>query len=389
MTFTWDPQQFEAGALSVGLDRRSVEAALAAGAAIKASHPDLPVVLSLGHLAHLTDVSAGLLDKIVRRRLDPYKVFRVKKRGTPKAGNAPARRYRTICVPAPGLMRVQRWIAQNILNVITPHAASYAFTPKVKMSDAVKRHANATWLVKVDVRHFFESITETQVYWFFRRLGYPALLCFELGRLCTRLAPDHRVHAKDPPVTPGSRPSSGHHLPYPPRLQGWLPQGAPTSPMLANHIVEPLDVKLSAMARSGGWRYTRYADDLHFSRTSKFTREAAVDWSHEVERELVRFGLRANRQKTTITPPGARALVLGALVDSSTPRLNRGFRNNVETHLFALTHPDIGVEKHQAKRGFASTIGMRRHVQGLIAFARQIDRPYGDKLLVRFESIKW
>lgn len=104
---------------------------------------------------------------------------------------------------------------------------------------------------------------------------------------------------------------------------------------------------------------------------------------------MVRIGLRANRQKTTITPPGARKLVLGALVDSSTPRLNRGFRNNVETHLFALTHPDIGVDKHQAKRGFASTIGMRRHVQGLIAFARQIDRPYGDKLLVQFESIKW
>lgn len=387
MANEWDPQQFKVGAAAAGLDPKAVEAALATAAAIKGVHPDLPIVFTLGHLAHLTDVSLAGLDRIVRRRLDPYKVFRVKKRGTPKAGNAPPRRYRTICVPDPSLMRVQRWIAQNILNTITTHPASYAFAPGVKMRDAASRHANATWLVKVDVRHFFESITERQVYRFFRGLNYPALLSFELARLCTRLPPKWDARGTAPPVEEGAR--VGSDLTYPSRLQGTLPQGAPTSPMLANHVVWGLDVALSKLAVAGDWRYTRYADDMHFSRSVGGDRAAAVELSREVQRQLVRAGLRANRQKTSVTPPGARKIVLGLLVDSPKPRLNRQFRNNVETHLYALTHPKIGVLAHQQARGFASVIGMKRHIEGLVGYANQIDQTYGAGLKLRLSKVVW
>lgn len=387
MAHEWDPQQFKAGAIAAGLPPEAVEGAIATASAIKGVHPDLPVVFTLGHLAHLADVSLGQLDVVVRRRVDPYKVFRVKKRGTPRAGNAPPRRYRTICVPDPGVMRVQRWIAQNILNVVTPHPASFAFAPKVRMRDAAARHVNAAWLVKVDVRHFFESITERQVYRFFRGLAYPALLSFELARLCTRLAPHWDAIDKAPPVEEGARSSTG--LTYPSRLQGTLPQGAPTSPMLANHVVRDLDIALSALAAEDGWRYTRYADDMHFSRSIGGSRSGAVALSRSVQRELARAGLRPNRQKTGVTPPGARKIVLGLLVDSARPRLNRQFRNNLETHIYALTHPKVGVEAHRAARGFASVIGMRRHIEGLVAYARQIDEGYGDKLKRQLADLDW
>jgi len=387
MAHEWDPQQFKAGANSAGVSAKSVEAALATAAAIKSVHPELPVVFTLGHLAHLADVSPARLERIVRREVDPYKVFRVKKRGTPAAGNAAPRRYRTICVPEPGLMRVQRWIAQNILNAIPPHPSSFAFAPGGKMRDAAARHSNAAWLVKVDVRHFFESITERQAYRVFRSFAYPALLSFELARLCTRLAPRLTDLTGAPPKDAGPRSSSG--LPYPSRLQGTLPQGAPTSPMLANHAVRSLDIALSALASAGGWRYTRYADDMHFSRSMGGDRHAAVSLSHEVERALSQVGLKANRQKTTVTPPGARKIVLGLLVDSARPRLSRSFRNNIETHVYALTHPKVGVQAHQARRGFVSAIGMRRHIEGLIAYAGQIDPGYGDALKRRLNAVVW
>lgn len=44
-----------------------------------------------------------------------------------------------------------------------------------------------------------------------------------------------------------------------------LPQGAPTSPALANLCAFRLDMRLAALAERFGARYSRYADDLVFS----------------------------------------------------------------------------------------------------------------------------
>ena len=45
-----------------------------------------------------------------------------------------------------------------------------------------------------------------------------------------------------------------------------LPQGSPASPALTNALSLRLDRRLSQYADSNEWRYTRYADDLTFSR---------------------------------------------------------------------------------------------------------------------------
>ena len=114
-----------------------------------------------------------------------------------------------------------------------------------------------------------------------------------------------------------------------------------------------------------------------------------MELAKKIEHELVAFGLENNRQKTAVIPPGDRKIVLGVLVDREKPRLTREFRNNVETNLYALRSPKIGPAAHRAKRGFASTIGMQRHIQGLIAFAHQVDRVYGARLYADFNKVDW
>jgi RNA-directed DNA polymerase len=276
-------------------------------------------------------------------------------------------------------MKLQRWIAQNILNTVKPHDASHAYAPGCDLVNAAQRHAGCRWLVKMDVRSFFESITERAVYRVFRALGYNALLSFEMSRLCTRLDPDgFRGNQQD--ASP---------LPYQERPEGHLPQGAPTSPMLANLAVRRLDDILDAISKVHGWVYTRYADDLAFSTWVKVTRGTAACIARLAERELVAFGLAANRQKTTIVPPGARKILLGLLVDRDRVRLTREFRNNIETHLYALTNPKIGPVNHQRSRAFVSIIGMRRHIEGLIAFAHQVDPQYARGLRLEFERVNW
>jgi RNA-directed DNA polymerase len=383
MRHPWSSQQFRSGAQAAGRSENVIAAAEAAATAIKRVHPDLPVVLTLKHLAHLAGVTVDDLQSVIFRQEDPYRVFRVKKRGTPNGVAKPPRRYRTICVPRIEIMRVQRWIAQNILNVIEPEPISFAFAPGRDLVGAAKIHLEAKWLVKMDVRHFFESIPEWRVYRLFRALGYGALLSFQLARLCTRL-PDHPT--RDPRANQGR---GRGKLPYRTHEQGHLPQGAPTSPMLANLVVRSLDQCILQLAVQSGWSYTRYADDLAFSRRDNSSRAAGMELAKKIEHELVQFGLKNNRQKTAIIPPGGRKIMLGVLVDREKPRLTREFRNNVETHLYALLSPKIGAAAHRAKRGFASTIGMRRHIQGLVAFAHQVDRTYGAKLYSELNKVNW
>jgi RNA-directed DNA polymerase len=382
MRHPWDSQHFAAGAKAAGRDSKVVAAAQAAALKIKRRNSDLPVILSQAHLAHLADINLDMLRNVVARRDDPYRVFRVKKRAAP-GGVAAPRRYRTICVPAPGLMRAQRWIAQNILNLASPHPASFAFQPKKDLVGAAQRHAGCRWLLKMDVVNFFESITEGQVYTVFRSLGYGALMSFELARLCTRFQPGG-----------GSVPLMGRVgkvglLAYARAFRGHLPQGAPTSPMLANLAMRDLDAALETLGERLGWTYTRYADDLAFSTVAKSSRGSALALAAFIGRELATHGLKPNRLKTAVTPPGARKILLGVLIDREQPRLSKEFRNNIETHLYALTHPKIGASAHRRRRGFASIIGMRKHLAGLIAFAHQVDKSYAKNLYTTFNRVDW
>jgi hypothetical protein len=293
MKHPWSPRQFAREALGTVCKPDVIEAALDAAQAIKRANEDLPVIFTLEHLGHLIDINSETLRSFVERREDYYRVFRVKKRPRPGWGAAPPRALRTICVPNPALMHTQRWIAQNILNAIDPHPASFAFAPGRSLFDATTRHAGCSWLIKLDLRNFFEAISEQRVHHVFRQLGYGNLISFELARICTRST---RIGAiGSGAFAPG--------LPYPPRPQGFLPQGAPSSPMLANLAVRGLDDRLQEFADGKRWVYTRYADDLAFSTNKPSTRRQAAAIAREAKHEIRDFGLICNESKTAIIPP--------------------------------------------------------------------------------------
>jgi RNA-directed DNA polymerase len=376
MLHPWDSQAFAEGAKNAGRSDATIANALAVADRIKKNNVNLPVILSLGHLAHVTDVGLPVLRNYAERSDDPYRVFQVKKN---HVGNAP-RKHRTICVPEPSLMRVQRWIAQNVLNAEKPHPRSYAFAPCRSLVQAAERHAGCRWLIKMDLQDFFESIDERRVYLVFRSMGYGALFSFEMARLCTRLPGAYSAKPQDAAAL-----STGYKFQQP----GFLPQGAPTSPMLANLVIRALDRRLEAVGLKCGWVYSRYADDLAFSTKEISGRGAAIALVKQVEREVRDFGLRENPAKTSITPPGHRKVLLGLLVDRDQPRLTKSFRNNVETHLFALGHPKVGAMAHCAARGFRSVTGLRRHLAGLIAFAHAVDKPYAARLYADFDKVDW
>lgn len=378
----WDSQAYIAGARAANVDPKIVAAALGHAKAIRSASKDLPIIFTLAHLAQVCGVSHRYLIEVAGRGSDPYRDYITKKREDPQ-GTAVSRRYRIICMPDPELKKVQRWIHQNILSKIAPHPASTAYSDNNTLLDAAARHANARWLVKIDVERFFESIKEPYVASVFERLGYPDLLSFQLARLCTRLP---SIKSRQDIFRRHSKPPKGV-------MQnewiGFLPQGAPTSPQLANLVMRSFDRRIAALSKTGGLRYSRYSDDMIFSTPGSFSRDQATSFVHRVYDVLGAHGFEANRTKTSIAAPGARKVVLGLLVDRDEPRLTRDFRSNIETHLHYLERPDVGPVAHAEARKFDSIIGLQNHLLGLIAFARQIDRTYGDELRARIRAIDW
>ena len=382
---TWRPQTFTKEATQADVDPQIVSSARKIGEAIVAVHPDLPPIFTLRHLAHLSDVDYGFLRAVVARRgIDPYRVFKVRKRAVPGES---FRRFRVICVPSPSLMQVQQWICKNILALIRPHASSVAYSKGNKLVEAARVHCEARWLIKMDVRNFFESINEIAVYRVFRACGYQALVAFELTRICTRIGDTSgRKNADRWAVT-----KKRDGIPDYARVwkMGHLPQGAPTSPMLANLAVRNFDLRLENLADENGLYYTRYADDITLSSAADLKRSIAGRLIGQITHSMSRHGLSPNATKTRIVPPGARRVVLGLLIDGPTPRLTREFKLSMRQHLYYLEHEEVGPAAHAASRGFVAIAGMKNHLLGLAAFAKQIEPAYGDQVTARLLAVPW
>jgi retron-type reverse transcriptase len=140
---------------------------------------------------------------------------------------------RTILAPDRPLKRLQRRILRRLLALLVSHPAVHGFERGRSIVTNARFHLARPIVVRLDIRDFFTSTSAQRVERFFRRIGWDKPAARRLTELCT--------------------------------YQGGLPQGAPTSPRLANLVNYRLDTRLDHLAVRMGAMYTRYADDLTFS----------------------------------------------------------------------------------------------------------------------------
>lgn len=337
----------------------------------------LPVILTLGHLAHATHVTHAVLTSIIKRRIDPYRIFVIRKRRGGK---------RFICVPEPGLLSLQRWIHHHILcspaalKNLTCHATAYV--PGTSHIVNAKRHVGAAWLLKFDITSFFESISERQVYRVFRGLGYRALIAFCFTRLCTRILPDsydNRLQRRTKRWQPG-RPRKFLES----RVVGHLPQGAPTSPMLANLVCVTLDADLQEVATREGLTYSRYADDMTFS-GEVFDRFVVARISKEISAVIGRHGFSINMQKTSISKNGGRKIVTGLSVGDDMIRLPRSYKDEIRQELFFLQK--YGLQDHCSRIGHKNHLSYLLRLAGRIRYAISVEPVIGNRMMGKLQRI--
>jgi RNA-directed DNA polymerase len=281
---------------------------------------------------------------------------------------------RLIEAPKSRLKAIQRRIPREILDRVPPHDCAHGFVAGRSCRGSAQAHAGEALVIAADIREFFPITPLRRVHGIFRNLGYPWTVARLLTGLCSTSAPPSVFLA----LPANARPDHGTiRLLATPHL----PQGAPTSPALANLAAWRLDRRLRGLANSLDGNYTRYADDLAFSGGELLAQNSRT-FLAAVDSILRDEGYPLNAQKVRIMGRGGAQRITGLVVNDhlNVPRAEydrlKAVLHNCRKHGPA----DENREKHS---------DFRAHLQGRVTWVENVNPPRGAKLRRMFEEIRW
>jgi RNA-directed DNA polymerase len=228
----------------------------------------------------------------------------------------------------------------------------------------------------MDLRDFFPSISGARIQTLFRTMGYPESVADLLGGICTNAAP--RDLWSDPAIGVDTFRMREARALY---SQPHLPQGAPTSPALANFCAYRLDCRLAGLAKSAGAEYTRYADDLAFSGGEAFERRVERFSTH-VAAILIEEGFTVHHRKTRIMRQGVRQHLAG-LVTNQLANVMRADFDRLKATLTNCVRLGPESQNRDAHASF------RSHLEGRVGFVEMINPAKGKRLRILFQRIGW
>lgn len=281
--------------------------------------------------------------------------------------------FRLIESPKQHLKTLQRQVLREILNSIPVHTAAHGFISGRSIRTFASPHLHQFIVLRMDVEHFFPSITFARIAAFFRTAGYPDSVADALAGLCCNAVPSHVF--KRFAVDHRNKELSSMYL------RAHLPQGAPTSPALANLCAYRVDCRLHALAAASGAVYTRYADDLAFSGSETFARGIHA-FASRVAAILLEEGFRANYRKTRIQRRSTRQQLAGLIVNQrlNTPRAEFDKLKAILTNC---------IRHGPSSQNRGHLLDFRAHLLGRIAFVESIHSGRGAKLRILFAQIVW
>lgn len=216
-----------------------------------------------------------------------YSEFEIPK----KAGGS-----RLIKAPCKRLKAIQRMLAEAFSEVYSPRPSAHGFLKDRSIVTNARAHVGKgkTFVFNVDLRDYFGSIHFGRVQHLLQAwpFNFEESVASILAQICC--------------------------------LQNSLPQGAPTSPIVANMVSWKLDRQLQLLARASRATYTRYADDISFSFSCSKSRlpadilklEEGVVMPGIALTELIESnGFRINYEKVRLAGTSNRMEVTGLTVN--------------------------------------------------------------------------
>ena len=325
--------------------------------------------LTDGELAWLADVR-GLERAVPAEPLQNYWYGTIARPGRP---------VRVIERPKHRLKQTQRKILHEILDWIPVHAAAHGFVAGRSVRTHAASHSGQFVVIRLDLEDFFSSITASRIYGTFRTAGYPEAVAHALTGLSTNVVPAGFWGSL--PAPSGFRQIEAHHRLGRKLATPHLPQGAPTSPALANLAAFKLDRRLTGLAASLEINYTRYADDLTFSGPARLLQLAST--LRRAVTEIARDeGFTINEQKSTLATRAGRQRVCG-IVTNAHPNVARTEYDALK----AILHNSVIHGPATQNRG--AVPNFRAHLLGRITWVAALNPPRGEKLRSEFDAIVW
>lgn len=180
---------------------------------------------------------------------------------------------RIITAPNDKLKQAQYEI-MRYLNTLRVSEYAHGFVENRSILTNAVNHTNKNFILNIDMKDFFPSIKRDKVQALFKKLKL------------SKKAVDVVLY------------------------NDCLPQGSPCSPVISNLVCLELDEYMGLYAKSKGFTYSRYADDLTFS-----SDDINQDNILEIYSIIESFGFVVNTQKTSLLGQGQRQMVTGLVVN--------------------------------------------------------------------------
>tara|TARA_R100000687_G_scaffold82523_1_gene82169 strand:+ start:111 stop:1049 length:939 start_codon:yes stop_codon:yes gene_type:complete len=270
-----------------------------------------------------------------------YKIYTIPKRSVG---------HRVIAHPSKKLKSIQRTLNKILADILPVHDAAFAYRKNRGIKDNARRHAKNPYLLKMDFKNYFMSISPP-VFWEMIRQN-SVEIPREERKILERLlfwCPSKRL--------------SGKLV---------LSVGAPTSPLISNFIAFKFDEMLTEYCDNRDIVYTRYSDDLTFTSRHKGVLFDLPGVVSDCLKESIVGYVSINEAKTVFSSKAHNRHVTGITL---TPDNKLSIGRDRKRYISALTH------KYCAGRLPKEDIS---HLQGLLAFAENIEPGFIERLKVKY-----
>jgi len=300
---------------------------------IKLSILGLPAIQSVKDFSSHTHISQFTIYQLSHFADKYYKVYTKDK----KSGGV-----RTICQPSKKLKGLQSWILVNILNEVKVSSSCKGFEKRSSTLDNARPHKGASTILSIDLKDFFPTISSKRVFNIFRAVGYNKLIAAIFTNICT--------------------------------YNGFLPQGSPCSPKLANLTTWSLDKRIQGYVGKRGITYTRYADDLTFS---GFHPERVVQIIPMIKKIIEDEGFLINESKTRIAGTSRKKSVTGIIVSNEGLGIGHKKYKELRAKIYRL-------------RSFpkdSDDLKLLNHVKGWLSYLNSVDKKRLKKAYVYIKKL--
>lgn len=251
---------------------------------------------------------------------------------------------RTICVPNKNLKKVQKKLYNKLSTYYDEIKTQNNFTSKISHGFEKNRsivtnaevHKNKRYVVNLDLLDFFPSINFGRVRSYFIKNNY-----FEINDDIATILAQLTCY------------------------KGMLPQGASTSPLIANMICNIMDIRILKIAKKYRLDYTRYADDLTFSTNNKYFLNDYDKFLEDIKNIIHRSGFELNSKKTRLLFSNSRQEVTGLVVNKkiSVPKEyyknTRAMAHSLYKNGYFLIDDEVGtIEQLEGRFSFINQINL-------------------------------